>query len=96
MIKGAFGNAMYPNNLWDWLTQFLDQNDMRHFSFHALRHTHASMMKWMGYDLLDVSAELGHSEKSTTLNVYAHIFEDRKEKAHNMAAGISSLIANSK
>ncbi len=54
------------------------------------------MMNWLGYDIIDVSADLGHSEKSTTLNIYAHMCEDRKEKSHAMAAGISSLLSSVK
>lgn len=96
LLKNACGGPIHPGSILEQLKRFCKENQLKKTHVHALRHTHASMMKWMGYDLLDVSAELGHSEKSTTLNVYAHIFEDRKEKAHNMAAGISSLIANSK
>lgn len=92
LIKGAFGNAMYPNNLWDWLTQFLDQNNMRHFSFHALRHTYTSMLGWMKKDIAEISKSLGHSKQSTTLNTYMHMFQDLEEAKRKTASDLSEQI----
>lgn len=67
----------------DYLKIFCEDNGLKETHIHALRHTHASMMKWLGYDIVDVSADLGHSEKSTTLNIYSHMFEDRKGTKHD-------------
>lgn len=92
LIKGAFGNAMYPNNLWDWLTQFLEQNNMRHFSFHALRHTYTSMLGWMNKDIAEISKSLGHSKQSTTLNTYMHMFQDLEEAKRKTASDLSEQI----
>jgi integrase len=43
-------------------------------SFHALRHTHASMLIAHGVDVVTISKRLGHASPSITLNVYAHLF----------------------
>lgn len=37
-------------------------------SFHALRHTHASMLIAAGVDILTISRRLGHSKASVTLD----------------------------
>lgn len=96
LLKNVWGGPIYPPMILDYLKIFCEDNGLKETHIHALRHTHASMMKWLSYDIVDVSANLGHSEKSTTLNIYSHMFEDRKEKARSMADGISSLIASSK
>jgi integrase len=40
--------------------------------FHSFRHTHASELIKKGVPIPDVSARLGHSKISTTLDVYSH------------------------
>ncbi len=53
---------------------------------HALRHTMASLSIANGADIVSVSQKLGHSEVSTTLNIYAHENEEAKERANQALA----------
>lgn len=53
--------------------------------FHGLRHTFASTLIENKVDVKTVSAILGHSDVSTTLNVYVHPSEDTKRNAINGA-----------
>ena len=50
-------------------------------SFHALRHTHASMLIASGVDILTVSRRLGHSSPTITLSVYAHLISGTDDRA---------------
>ncbi len=43
------------------------------FTFHGLRHTHASLMVSRGMSLKAVSQRLGHSSVEITLSVYSHV-----------------------
>lgn len=52
--------------------------------FHALRHTYASLCVAAGIPAFDISRFMGHSKPTTTLSIYAHLFED--DHAGNMAA----------
>lgn len=49
-------------------------------TFHALRHTHASILLSQGVQLLTVSRRLGHADANITLKTYAHILDDMKMK----------------
>ena len=55
----------------------------RCIKFHGLRHTFASTLIENKVDVKTVSALLGHSDISTTLNVYVHPTEENKRNAIN-------------
>jgi integrase len=48
-------------------------------SFHALRHTHASILISDGLSVAAISRRLGHKNPAVTLNIYAHV-SDKKDK----------------
>jgi integrase len=50
--------------------------------FHDLRHTFAShLIIDLGLDVVQVSRILGHASPSTTLNIYAHMFDEARHAA---------------
>ena len=51
------------------------------FHFHQLRHTYTSNLLANGAAPKDVQELLGHSDVSTTMNVYAHSTRDAKRKS---------------
>lgn len=67
-----------PSRNWK---KFTRENGIRPLPLYALRHTNATLMISQGLNVRDVSARLGHSQASTTLNVYAHSFEDANQRA---------------
>lgn len=44
---------------------------------HDLRHSHASMLINMGFDILEISRRLGHESTQTTWDTYGHLYPDR-------------------
>lgn len=76
ILRGDFGKPLYPQVLQRWFTRFTEEHGLRHIGLHGLRHTHASMLAYMGADKMQVSTRLGHSQLSTTLNIYTHLFEE--------------------
>ena len=48
------------------------------FHFHALRHTYTTNLLSNGAQPKDVQELLGHSDVSTTMNVYAHATREAK------------------
>ncbi|NLO26404.1 MAG: tyrosine-type recombinase/integrase [Clostridiales bacterium] len=66
----------------------MKKHDLQPLVFHGLRHTSASYLIAQGEDVVTVSNRLGHSNKTTTLNIYAHSFRKRDEEA-----GLSKCLA---
>jgi len=52
------------------------QKQIPHKKFHALRHTHASLLLANGVPIIDVSRRLGHARPSITLDLYGHAIPD--------------------
>lgn len=50
---------------------------------HGLRHTFATLMISLGYDVVTISKMLGHAKVSITLDVYSHAFKENEIKASN-------------
>lgn len=50
-------------------------------SFHNLRHTHATSLLRSKVPVATVSQRLGHSDQSTTLNIYSHVMAGDDEAA---------------
>ncbi|MHB8486284.1 MAG: tyrosine-type recombinase/integrase [Candidatus Acidiferrales bacterium] len=46
--------------------------ELRSFSWHDFRHTHATLLSDMGEPLKTAQAQLGHASLSTTADIYAH------------------------
>ena len=56
---------------------------------HSLRHTAASLMIAGGADVATVAGILGHSQPSTTLDIYTHAFDKNKKAA---SAGLQEML----
>lgn len=52
----------------------------KHVTFHAIRHTHASILLSQGVQLLSVSKRLGHADSTITLQTYAHVIKELEQE----------------
>jgi len=43
------------------------------FTFHGLRHTHATLLLESGVNYKSVQSRMGHSSFKTTMDVYSHV-----------------------
>lgn len=77
----ADGSPIPPNDLSrDW-ARVCKALELPRRSFHALRHTHASALISAGHDVVAISRRLGHKSPSTTLRIYAHLFDKVRKDA---------------
>ena len=53
--------------------------DVKTIRTHDLRHSHASLLIEMGYDIFVISERLGHENVSTTMDVYGHLYPDKQK-----------------
>src|SRR5215831_5484122 len=47
-------------------------------TLHDLRHSHASMLITLDYNLIEIQRRLGHRKPDTTLRIYAHQWKLRE------------------
>ena len=62
---------------------------LQELNVHSLRHTAASLMIAGGTDVATVAGILGHSQPSTTLDIYTHAFDKNKKAA---SAGLQGML----
>ncbi|WP_287714741.1 tyrosine-type recombinase/integrase [Blautia sp.] len=65
----------------DHFHEFLERYNITQVRFHDLRHTFASLLLEAGESPKVVQELLGHSNISTTLDIYTHLSNDIKIKA---------------
>ena len=82
------GEPMHPDSITAWLHDFSDRTGLPHINPHAFRHTVASVLIANGTDIVTVSKLLGHSNTTTTENIYAHVIEESKEQATDCIADV--------
>ena len=85
------GHPMGPDSVRHWLEKFCKREGLRYVNVHSFRHLNASMLIQNGVDVRTVSAALGHSQTSTTLNIYAHTFDEAQAKASEAIADTLNL-----
>ena len=69
----ALGERIKPSYLTNSFPAFVVKNGMRRIRFHDLRHSCASLLLANGVSLKHIQEWLGHSDFSTTANIYAHL-----------------------
>lgn len=80
------GKPMHPNTPYQELQKLLKRYDMPQVSLHSLRHTNATLLIGSGADVRTVSGRLGHSQTSTTLNIYAEFLQSADKAASESIA----------
>ncbi|MDG4521186.1 site-specific integrase [Streptococcus suis] len=58
----------------------LKKYDLPYITPHGFRHTHCSLLFEAGASIKEVQERLGHEDIKTTMNIYAHVTENTKEK----------------
>jgi integrase len=107
--SGYAGPLMFPDHIGGYLRrQNFDRREWRKtleraaddsgldfasVTFHTLRHTCATMLLQEGEPIAEVSARLGHSKITTTLDYYSHALpENRDRPADRFAARLASYL----
>ncbi|MGP1470913.1 MAG: tyrosine-type recombinase/integrase [Schwartzia sp. (in: firmicutes)] len=71
------GSLLGPDDL-RYFNRWVRETFGAGFSFHSLRHTHATALLEAGEDLEIVSKRLGHASLNITASTYSHVLEKRQ------------------
>ena len=69
----SIGKIFRPEYITDHFLLLLKKQNLRHIRFHDLRHSCASLLLAINVSMKAIQEWLGHSDFSTTANVYAHL-----------------------
>jgi len=80
------GQPMHPDSVNNWLNEFARDNALPHIHPHKFRHSQASILYANNVDPVTISKRLGHSQVSTTQNIYSHLLKESDKAASDKLA----------
>ena len=81
LCLNAVGERIKPSFLSRQFSNVLEQNGLRHIRFHDLRHSCATLLLSHHISMKQIQEWLGHSDFSTTANIYAHLDAEAKQQS---------------
>lgn len=91
LIQNQFGDPISPRVFSSRISKLEKAAGIDRVTVHGLRHTFATLLNAQSVDLAQISAELGHSNLSTTLNIYTHVFGDVTSSSRGIADTIDNV-----
>ena len=83
------GDLIKPHYVTESFPKLLKTNGMRQIRYHDLRHSCASLLLANGVPMKQIQEWLGHSDFSTTANIYAHLdYSSKLTSADAMLNGL--------
>jgi integrase len=87
------GKLIFVHTPSRWFNKFIKRNNLKHITFHGLRHTNTTILINKNIDIVSISHSLGHAKTSTTTDYYAHHLESVERK---MADTFDDILQNNK
>lgn len=75
------GLPIKPSTITDMFRKIVKKSNMPKITFHQLRHSFASILLHNNIDIKVIQTLLGHSSFQTTADIYAHCFDEAKDRA---------------
>lgn len=67
------GHPMAPATITKWFKEFVSRHqEFPSIAFHGLRHTHGSILLYMGMDIESVASQMGHNTIKMLIETYGH------------------------
>ena len=82
------GELIKPGYITQHFPALLEKKNLRRIRFHDLRHSCASLLYANGVSMKEIQEWLGHSDISTTSNIYTHLDYSSKVASANAIIGI--------
>ena len=87
----AMGDLIKPNYMTTHFAYLLRKYGMRKIRFHDLRHTYASLLVAKNINMKIIQVWLGHSNMSTTADIYSHLDANAKCEAGRAIESVLSI-----
>ena len=85
LFVDEMGNLLKPDTVSNNFKDIIKKNHLKPIRFHDLRHSCASLLLANGVPMKQIQEWLGHSDISTTANIYAHLdFTSKVYSANTM------------
>lgn len=81
VFSATNGKPLYPAMVNKWWPSFIERHNLKYIRFHDLRYTSATLLINKGGHAKIISERLGHSNISTTMNVYGHTLRSADQEA---------------
>ena len=90
----ALGKLYDPDFVTGHFGQLLKKHNLKKIRFHDLRHSCASVLLAQGVPMKQIQEWLGHSDFSTTANIYAHLdYSSKVASADAMLNGLKDALS---
>lgn len=86
LIQDAFGDPLSPSVFSSLIREIAPD-----ITVHGLRHTFATLLNAQDVDIARISAELGHSNITTTFNKYMHVFGGTTASSRGIADTVEDI-----
>lgn len=80
VVTNELGRYIEPRTFRDYYEQILTISGLKHYTFHALRHTFATRAMEQGMEIATLSKLLGHYSTAFTMDVYVKVLPSQKIK----------------
>ncbi|WP_278973242.1 site-specific integrase [Peptostreptococcus anaerobius] len=95
LYKPGKKDRLFSKTTNTWLSRQLkvtcEKYNLHKIRVHDLRHSHATLLINNGIDVLIISHRLGHSNPTTTLNTYSHLYKNRSTEAVDLLNKLANL-----
>jgi integrase len=81
VFSASTGNYIDRHTISSRLKTIKKGTDYEYITVHFLRHANATLLLMNDVDIKIVSAHLGHSDISTTADIYADVLKEKKERS---------------
>lgn len=82
------GTPIHPDTIGTWFDAFSKRNNLPHICSKAFRHTAASLLYSANCDPVTISRRLGHSQVSTTQDIYSHLIQKAERESADLLGQI--------
>ena len=85
------GDIISPEYVTEGFAKLIKKHNLKKVTYHGLRHSCASMLVANGVPMKQIQLWLGHSNYSTTADIYSHLSTAAMDEPANCIAGLLSV-----